>query len=322
VPAALKDEVKKLWKNFYVAGEYTCLGRELKAVWKCTDNQLTLDSTVVKKVPAGFLGRYCNKSTAIYCLPPAQKSESLDIVVFGCIFKKWFRFHNERPNIDHFSFIGTPIRVTATGPTKIVDILSAHQSVCETLASLTELKREEAAGAHGGSKHSQPWGFQIPPLFRAIIMVFDAAVPCTVRYVDIDRELLRRNVLLVRTGEESGLSGPISFKSLESVALPLERDDVTLDDGIDIVRVSLDAGVGFIAELERREDARTHARDRCVAELAQMAEEEADDIMRQAEIDGIKKTPMMEYFLNQALAARRGEVLEDHFDYPFHSTWR
>ena len=52
---------------------------------------------------------------------------------------------------------------------------------------------------------------------------------------------------------EEGLSAPISFKSLKSQSLPLERSDVITQD-IDVVRVSLAAAVQFIVSLEVRED--------------------------------------------------------------------
>ncbi len=328
VPPELKDEVRKQLKESYMALEYSQHGTEHKAMWVCDDIVLKMDSTVVTKIPYGFRTRYCNKSTAIYCSPSAQSRKSLPPFIFGCIFKKWFRFHNERPMIENCSFVTVPVRITETGPTKIVDILSAHRSLCESLASHAEKCRGEAAcRADRNYAETPPWKCRIPPLFRAVVMVLDALKePSSTgigSILKLDKELLRQTVLLVHTGEDSGLSAPISFRSLDSDALPLKRDDVTTNDGIKIVRVSLGAGVCFVADLERREeDAHAYARDRWEAEMAQKAEEWAEKKLQRAEKDGIVETPWMVYAVRRALAAQRGEELEEYLiDYPFRPRW-
>lgn len=60
-------------------------------------------------------------------------------------------------------------------------------------------------------------------------------------------ELQKQSVLLVRIADQNGLKAPITFDSLEDQRPPLRRVDVLSND--DVVRVSLGAGAGFIAEL-------------------------------------------------------------------------
>ena len=59
--------------------------------------------------------------------------------------------------------------------------------------------------------------------------------------------------MIARTATEEGLSAPISFESLKSQSLPLERSDVITQD-VDVVKVSLVAALQFIVSLDVRED--------------------------------------------------------------------
>lgn len=64
-----------------------------------------------------------------------------------------------------------------------------------------------------------------------------------------------QTVLIARTGVEEGLPESISFKSLKSHSLPLDRfDGVT--KSTNVVRVSLATAVQFITDLEKAEDRR------------------------------------------------------------------
>jgi len=58
---------------------------------------------------------------------------------------------------------------------------------------------------------------------------------------------------LAQTGHENGLSTPISFESLKDKALPLARSE---DMGtINVIRIPLQVGVHFVANLLLREEA-------------------------------------------------------------------
>ncbi len=61
-----------------------------------------------------------------------------------------------------------------------------------------------------------------------------------------------QSIILARTGHENGLSAPISFESLKDKALPLARSE---DMGtIDVIRIHLQVGVHFMANLLLREE--------------------------------------------------------------------
>ncbi len=100
---------------------------------------------------------------------------------------------------------------------------------------------------------------------RAIIIVIDLFNLDTVSdpdFVILHEQSQRQTVLMIRTGEESHLSAPISFESIKADCLALARTDVA-GNNIDSVRVSLAIAVEFIANLQRREEAAfPNSRDR------------------------------------------------------------
>lgn len=69
-------------------------------------------------------------------------------------------------------------------------------------------------------------------------------------YEDVAR---KQSVVLVRTGNENGLSAPISFESLKDKALPLPRSENM--GSIEVTHVPLQIGVRFVATLLLREEA-------------------------------------------------------------------
>ncbi len=99
--------------------------------------------------------------------------------------------------------------------------------------------------------------YDIHPLYKAIILVIDRNETVFEREVGkwfaVKDGAQPQTVLLVRTGLEAGLSGPISFECLRSKSLPLDRSDLDGQPVIDIVRVSLSDAVRFILDLETRE---------------------------------------------------------------------
>ena len=62
-----------------------------------------------------------------------------------------------------------------------------------------------------------------------------------------------QSIILARTGHENGFSAPISFESLKDKAFPLARSENM--GTIDIIRVPLQVGVHFVANLLLREEA-------------------------------------------------------------------
>lgn len=99
---------------------------------------------------------------------------------------------------------------------------------------------------------------RLNPLCEALIAVFDEyKIVATEKHADglrhYDDVAREQSILLVRTGQEVGLSAPISFESLKDDALPLGRNE---DIGaIDVIRVPMQVGVRFVASLFLREEA-------------------------------------------------------------------
>lgn len=164
---------------------------------------------------------------------------------------------------------------------------------------------------------------------RAIITVLDNfgadAKPDLDGYIKLGRESHRRSLLLVRTGDESHLSAPISFEKIRAESLPLDRSDVTANDGIDAIRVSLATAVKFIADLQKREEAAfLIERDPllvndslCPSPTGQPrhkafgADAYADDIMQQAEEKGIDEFSDTWTAVRRIKAAELGVEIHD-----------
>lgn len=66
------------------------------------------------------LRKFCNKPTVFYWAPSAQINDRCRLLPFACIYKEWFRYHNNDPNIEFGYFFAKPIRITSTGPETIV----------------------------------------------------------------------------------------------------------------------------------------------------------------------------------------------------------
>ena len=148
---------------------------------------------------------------------------------FGSIYKEWFRYHDDEPNIEFGHFFTSPIRITSTGPETIAGILKAHKSLYEQGCSLL-------SGMDGAySKiHLSPWPkpqqYKLLPLCRAIVVLIDQLAPSESPepdgFVYVDKYAQRQSVIMIRTGDESCLRAPISFESIRGQSLSLDRSDI------------------------------------------------------------------------------------------------
>lgn len=102
-----------------------------------------------------------------------------------------------------------------------------------------------------------PEHFKLLPVCRAVVVVLDKLVLDGARedLIYLDVEAQRKNILMVRTGNEMGLSEPISFEGIRKLALSLARPDIEKYNDIDAIRVPLATAVHFIVNLQRREEA-------------------------------------------------------------------
>ena len=257
--------------------------------------------------PLRTLEKFCNKATAMYWTQSAQRKDLCRSLIFACIYKEWFRYHHNAPNIEFDSFFANRIRITHTGPDTIAGILQAHRSLCEQATNLLDNDRYRKADDARGDGLLDPADYKMLPLYRAIVVVIDQLAedePLPPEgVVLLDKQVQRENVLMVLTGDDGGLSAPITFDSIRSQALPIARMDVA--DDAEAIRVSLRTAVRFISDLQQKEEA-------AFPELGQRRidgsvnhftsidrkslssntiDESLDEIMRQAEEKGANNVP-------------------------------
>ncbi|KAL8734559.1 MAG: hypothetical protein Q9166_001459 [cf. Caloplaca sp. 2 TL-2023] len=224
-----------------------------KITWVRTDSNKILLAGPVDKLKPQEIESVFNQPTACYWLESAQRVDStgqrtiIPSIIFATLYEEWYRFHKGKPNIEHGHFFANPIRVAPTGPSLIRGIIDAHISLYTRASNLQGQK---------ASTFSER--YSLLPSYNAIVLIIDRLDYDEIAAIEQDgyvslRKLARtQTILIARTGMEERLSEPISFESLTTCSLPLERPDIT-EDAIDIVRVSLDVAVHFVSSLEIRE---------------------------------------------------------------------
>lgn len=239
----------------------------------------------------------------------AEDERSLRHLLFGCIFKEWFRCHNGNPNRERFCFFAAgPTVLTEDGPSTINEVADAHNSHLDQAVPNSFYDEWTVPNLRSN---------RIFPLFRSIFLVVDEYTPPEyISYddgdcLDLDSHAMKQTVIMVRTGREDFLSGSISFQQLRDSNLcsELQRGEVDLTPlPIDAVRVSLVTAVRFITDLEKREDAAFP--DLRVKPDTQDAEERVDRILRQADEEGHDNVPEVW----EAIRAFRAHAIGD-FDF-------
>ena len=258
----LRAELGEQLKAIYHDDRHTEFARQTHFIWGGRRGLMfTLESTWPRVPHSSKLADFCNKPTMFYWAHSAQDCDRTPLLIFGCIYKEWFRHHH--PSIELGHFFANPIRITSTGPTTISGILEAHRSLCDQISLLLgKIERGEV-----GKPYMSVWPntqkFKLLPLCRAIIVILDKLSPDEEVDPDglirLDEDMQRESVILVLTGDDSGLSTSVTFESLRAQSLPLARPDyIASNDGIDAIRVSLASAVGFIADLELKEEAAHH----------------------------------------------------------------
>ena len=330
-------ELRREWYNY---GEVV-FGYAMKRRWTSGWNETIIDSSTMSRdaIDSMQLRKFCNKPTALYWAHSAQINDICPRLVFGCIHREWFRCHDNQPRMDFELFFANPVRITSTGPTTISDILEAHKYFYNQTSSLLEKTRRDEIDEPHSSFWPDPRNFKLLPVCRALIMILDELSPSTGPdpdgFISLDNELQRQSVLMVRTGEESHLSEPISFENVKEEALPLARPDIKSYENTDAVRVVLAIAVRFVVDLQRREElaipesALSSTIDQSLCPLTQHTEEFSarttnvdewiDRIMKMADQKGIEDVRPARDAVARVKAVQRGEShLADlgapHFD--------
>ena len=255
-----------------------------------------------------------------YWAHSAQEEDRCPILIFACIYKEWFR--HDHANIEFGHFFANPIRVTSTGPTTVSGVLEAHRSLCEQATLLLGKIESGKAGKSYLSIGPGTQNFKLLPLCRAILVIIDRLPPH--HELDpparLDDIMQRLSVILVLTGDDSGLITPITFDGLRAQSLPLARTDCTAGgDGVNAIRVPLGLAVRFIADLERKQDAAFRGRrsgtvDESICPFAVCngpnicsADEWVNEIVKRAVAEGEENVFETRYALQRIQAAQRGE---------------
>jgi hypothetical protein len=138
-------------------------------------------------------------------------------------------------------------------------------------------------------------------------------------------------VLLVRTGDESGLSGPISFDGMEPIS-KFHPGNSPVEDlsSLDTICVSLRTAVRFIVGLEKREketllasepaaDIKEFTMNSSVDELNEPPTplEYANKSMQSAKNMGYENDPGILNALSKLEAYKNGESFEDVHEEPY-----
>lgn len=123
---------------------------------------------------------------------------------------------------------------TPNSPREVGDILAAHRDLCAQVR-LRQKKLDAEDAALPGAEPARHKGFELHPLFRALVVVMDRP--------DWEQE----DVLLVRTGDDRSLRcGPIDFDPL--------RFSFHVDDDGNTLRGTFAKVMKLVMDLMQRED--------------------------------------------------------------------
>ena len=267
VRAANRDRSRKIkWysslraelKIGYLRDRQGTFGRDIKNYWTSDGGMAkVVDPIPVLRFHPRNLEPLCNKPTMLYWELSAQETSQpyCPGFIFACIYKFWFRFHDNAPEIEFGKFFAHPIRITETGPQTIPEILKTHAHICDKVAS--HLKTVKSGDTGNCPIERSRWQhFHLPTLCRALIVLLDELIPPLIKVnntISLDDEVQRQTAVLVLTGYDQDLSSGIDFDTIRAESLPLARRDVSATDSAKMIRVSLKTAVQFVAELQQRE---------------------------------------------------------------------
>ncbi|KAL8828241.1 MAG: hypothetical protein Q9170_006685 [Blastenia crenularia] len=356
----IKPEVKAdLMESWHFKRE-AIARQDLSAAWSGTsDFYRVVLNDCLGKVGFQYMLYCCNQPAAFYWLQPAQtqtcygETSVTSRPIFAAMYEEWRRcYPDNRPDFEFGHFFANPVRVTASGPTTVPEIIDAHKSLCTQASTLLSNVKDrpeeyrEFCNAHRGAEYpSDLQNHALNPLYYSIILMIDNLDSLN---DDYDREIdgylslpkiaQYQTVLIVRTGNEQGLSAPISFESLETQLRPLKRNDIA-GEGTEVIRVSLVVAIQFITSLERREESANSAarkRNRVDARYYPIPSEDlgeneeiiqydpelwADANFVRAKKHGIRKYSAMETSVLRVLSRRAGEDFLGFEHVPLNHRW-
>lgn len=227
---------------------------ETKDCWYHTENMITLDEATPRLKPIK-LNRFCNKPTMLYLLLSGHPCGYCSMLDFGCIYKYWFLHYDNDPNFEFGRFFADPVRITFTNPQGLGNIVRSHKALCQQASQLLAINdRDEDPKA---DRYCTTKTHKLLSLWTATVLILDELAD----YDDIEEDEDGRisldqysqvqSVLMVRAGDESHLSAPITFENIKKQEFQLKRDNCDLES-VEVIRVSLKVVVKFITTLQKK----------------------------------------------------------------------
>lgn len=137
----MKTQMRSKLTQGYHSSSKSVYGHETKIRWSSyhgdSTGMFTLQNPVTP-LHCWTMLKFCNKPTAFYWAHSAQVNDHCPLLTFACIYKEWFRCHDNHPDIEIGHFFANPIRIASSGPETIAGILEAHKSLCDEAVSLLE----------------------------------------------------------------------------------------------------------------------------------------------------------------------------------------
>lgn len=325
ITPVLKQTLREHLERSYYLQRKDTFQKELKCYWRIGSVAFNLktfdpiDSLYRKQLLAA-----CNKNTLVY------HTSRPSFLPLAAISKQWFRHYRGRPNIDFENFFASPVQLLPQGPTTIPEIVEAHRSIWETASLILSTNGETARYMKNEGTRTSVEHCNLQPTLRSVILLMDGPYRSEGehdQHIVLDNVLQQATVVMVRTGHECGVS--FSFETIRDHWLPLDRNDVGVQHGIDAVRVNLATAVEFVSELHDRVTLLPEApHDRCINRfspplIADLGAKYADELLQDAEAVGFYNVLPVRSALRELAAAERGEYnLEDEDLDSFNPTWQ
>ncbi|KAF5665234.1 hypothetical protein FCIRC_10591 [Fusarium circinatum] len=209
-----------------------------------TDACSASDQTKVKDISPRHLEACCNKTVPIYIVPGAKGCLLLHCALHNWLYKKWYRPY--RNDIEYHQFIAKlfypckppPDMSTVSLVTLINDL---HGRICDQVATYQREVVTLPPPSSSGGPHFRDQEFLIlQSLFKAVTIIL-LEDNFNIRVTDVGK----LPVLITLTGEDSGLSQQLNFKSISHHVTKVTSDTA--------VQVPLHIAIDFINAQNQRE---------------------------------------------------------------------
>lgn len=325
IKPASKEALREHLERSYFLERKNAFQRELTKYWHAGFAPIRLKSFHrIDSLYLEQLGAICNKSALVYLVPKSS------ILPLAAISKQWFRHYEGRPNIELENFFASPVQILPEAPTTIPAIVEAHRSICEAASLMLPTNGDTTFYLKDEMNLISFEHRILQPTVRSILLLMDKPIrPAGEDYqhVVLDDILRQATVVMVRTGHECGVS--FSFETIRDYWLPLDRNDVGVQHGLDAVRVNLSTAVEFVCDLHDKVALLPEAPDdqsinrSLLPHTVDLGTKYVDKLMREAEAIGFHNVQEVQIALERLAAAERGEYdLEDEQLYSFRPCWQ